>query len=253
MVAHEQSIRILGISFFNGTPAEAVDAISAGGLLVAPSGTCFERLLRDADYRRAITTADIALPDSGLMVLTWRLLRGGKFQRRISGFAHLQELLPRPEFRNPGVALWVLPHGRARDHLLRWAVEQGLPVTSDDCYLAPLYGGVIGDAALLELVNVRRPAHIVIGIGAGPQEKLGRYLRENAAHKPAIHCIGGALGFVTGDQVAIPNWADQLYLGWLFRLFTQPRVFIPRLSKARVLPFLIARYGSELPPLKSNV
>ena len=36
---------------------------------------------------------------------------------------------------------------------------------------------------------------------------------------PAIHCIGAALGFLTGDQVRIPHWADQWILGWLFRGF----------------------------------
>ena len=243
--------QILGIRFFNGTPAEAVDRMSAGGggLLVAPSGTCFHRLLKDETYRGAVATADVALPDSGLMVLLWRLLKR-RSVKRISGFAYIKELVRRADLMNPGAAIWVLPHERARDQLLRWAREHGIAADSSSCYIAPFYGRIVEDPVLLELVNERQPAHVVVGIGAGPQEKLGRYLREHAAHRPAIHCIGGALGFVTGDQVAIPNWADRLYLGWFFRLVTQPRVFIPRLTKARVLPLLIARYGSELPPLK---
>lgn len=49
----------------------------------------------------------------------------------------------------------------------------------------------------------------------------------------AIHCIGAALGFLTGDQVHIPNWADKVYLGWLLRSLAQPRVFIPAFSGAR--------------------
>ena len=73
--------QILGIRFFKGTANEAVMQMSQnGGLLVAPSGTCFERFLEDENYRRAITTADAALPDSGLMVLLWRRLRGPEHQ-----------------------------------------------------------------------------------------------------------------------------------------------------------------------------
>ena len=68
--------RILGIKFFNGDADEAVALMGRhGGFLVAPSGTCFGRLREDKPYRRATVAADLAIADSGLMVLTWRLLR----------------------------------------------------------------------------------------------------------------------------------------------------------------------------------
>ncbi|CAN5557578.1 hypothetical protein BH20VER1_BH20VER1_10770 [soil metagenome] len=125
-------------------------------------------------------------------------------------------------------AVWVLPHERARDRLLSWAEEQRVPVEAADCYIAPIYGQSVTDPALLALIEARMPLDVIIGIGAGPQEKLGWYLREHASYRPAIYCVGGALGFITGDQVAIPDWADRLYLGWFLRLLWQPRVFIPR-------------------------
>jgi UDP-N-acetyl-D-mannosaminuronic acid transferase (WecB/TagA/CpsF family) len=77
--------QILGIKFFNGNVDEAVGLLERhGGYLVAPSGTCFARLREDEPYRRAMLSADIVIADSGLMVLTWRLLRHEKIQR-ISG------------------------------------------------------------------------------------------------------------------------------------------------------------------------
>jgi len=77
-------------------------------------------------------------------------------------------------------------------------------------------------------------------------------LREHYAHRPAIHCIGAALGFVTGYQIAIPNWADRLYLGWLFRLFANPRRFFPRALSALALPGMILHYGEKLPKAKGG-
>lgn len=242
---------ILGISFFNGTAAEAVDRAADGGLIVAPSGTCFERFLEDADYRRALLTADLVLPDSGLMVSLWRLLRGRKLNR-ISGLTYLQALLAEPAMRESTRVLWILPKERAREKLLAWSTPHRHSVTKDDCYLAPIYPAVVQDERLLGIVRDRRPANIIIGLGAGAQEKLGWYLRENAGYRPAIHCIGGALGFITGDQIHIPFWADRLYLGWFLRLLSQPRTFIPRLWKARVLLELIRSFGRELPPLRRN-
>ena len=103
---------------------------------------------------------------------------------------------------------------------------------------------------MLALVEQRQPRNVIIAIGNGPQEKLGVYLRDHLSYRPAIHCIGAALGFLTGDQVAIPNWADRFYLGWLLRLFAQPRIFIPRLTRAAALPWMLLKFGRELPSLR---
>jgi len=85
--------QILGIRFFNGDVEEAIRAIlQRGGFLIAPSGTCFARLREDEAYRRAVIAADLAIADSGLMVLLWRLLRREKIGR-ISGLKYTKHLL----------------------------------------------------------------------------------------------------------------------------------------------------------------
>jgi UDP-N-acetyl-D-mannosaminuronic acid transferase (WecB/TagA/CpsF family) len=239
---------ILGINFFDGDVVEAVDTMRAkGGLLVAPSGSCFARLQQDPDYRRAVTSADLALADSGFMVLLWRILRGERITR-ISGLAYLRELVDRPEVRQPGATFWILPNEGAQRKATAWAAAQGFEISTSDTYVAPIYGPSVEDETVVALLEARCPRHIVIGLGAGPQEKLGHYLRDRLAYRPAIHCIGAALGFLTGDQVAIPVWADRFYLGWLLRLFAQPRIFIPRLGRALALPWMIISYGQSLPP-----
>lgn len=240
-------MRILGLDFFHGPVAEAVDrALDRAGLIVAPSGTCFARLQQDATYRRAMMEADLVLPDSGLMALLWRILRG-KSITRISGLAYLNELLGRSKIRQDSI-LWVLPDATARDKSLAWLQSHGFRPMVEDCYIAPIYGSQVDDPALLDRVLVRRPRHIVIALSGGVQEKLGFYLRENYDGS-TIHCIGAALGFITGYQIAIPNWADRLYLGWLLRLLSNPRKFLPRAASALALPWLILKYGDKLPAL----
>ncbi len=221
--------QILGIQFFNGNVDEALAVMSQqGGYLVAPSGTCFARLREDASYRRAIVEGDLAIADSGLMVVLWRFLRREKLQR-ISGLKYLKHLLA--QLNGPGKreVFWILPTEVAQQKLFDCSARKAFPLVSENSYVAPRYGSDVKDRNLLSLIDQQRPAHVVIAIGSGAQEKLGYYLRENLAYRPAIHCIGAALGFLTGDQVAIPSWADRLYLGWVFRLVAQPRIFIPRL------------------------
>jgi len=242
--------QILGIGFFNGDVEEAIGTmLRHGGFLIAPSGTCFARLRKDEAYRRAVIGADLAIADSGLMVLLWRLLRGEKIGR-ISGFKYLKHLLRKLKADGAGEIFWVLPCERAQQKLFDWSRREAFPVASKNCYIAPRYGVEIEDRNLLSLLEQNRPSHVIIAIGSGAQEKLGYYLRENLSYRPAIHCIGAALGFVTGEQIPIPDWADRIYLGWLLRLMTQPHRFVPRLIHGLQLPWLIWKYGENLPPLR---
>jgi exopolysaccharide biosynthesis WecB/TagA/CpsF family protein len=247
------SRQILGIQFFNGDVDEAVQSmIQRGGFLIAPSGTCFARLCEDEIYRGAILAADLAIPDSGLMVVLWRLLQHEKVER-ISGLKYLKHLISRLKGGGTGEVLWILPNERARQKLFDWSRRETFPMTSENCYVAPRYELELRDQNLLALIEQHRAAHLIIAIGSGPQEKLGHYLRENLSYRPAIHCIGAALGFITGDQIAIPDWVDRFYLGWFLRLMTQPHRFIPRLIRGFELPWLIWKYGEGLPSMRARV
>src|SRR6478735_5159920 len=171
--------QILGIQFFNGDVDEAVALmVYHGGFLVAPSGTCFARLREDEMYQRAVVAADLAIADSGLMVVLWRLLRREKIQR-ISGLKYLKHLLTKLKRDERAHLFWILPNKSARQKLLDYFRHQDFQVTIEDCYVAPRYGSQVEDRDLLALVKQRRPTHIVIAIGSGTQEKLGYYLREN--------------------------------------------------------------------------
>jgi exopolysaccharide biosynthesis WecB/TagA/CpsF family protein len=243
-------VQILGIRFFLGSAGAAVAQITkSGGVLIVPAAPALVRLQYDEIYRRAVAAADVAIPDSGLMVLLWKFLRGQTLTR-ISGLAYLKHLIQEPAFREAGRVFFVLPSEESQSKILTWARGERFAIRPEDCYIAPFYGAAVEDRQLLDQIDKQRPAHIIIAIGNGPQEKLGHYLRENLSYRPAIHCIGAALGFLTGDQVAIPDWADRFYFGWLFRLFAQPRIFIPRLTRALALPRLIVKYGQDLPPLR---
>lgn len=244
--------QILGVQFFTGTPVEAVDIGLRGGLVVVPAAPALIELGQDADYRESLLRADLAITDSGLMVLLWRLLRGEKLIR-VSGLEYLRLLLNRPGMKSAGKLGWIMPTAAARDRNLAWLHRQGFEATADDCYLAPMYPrGPVADEKLLGWLEQRRPEQIIVGLGGGTQERLGLYLRDHLNYRPGIHCIGAAIGFLTGEQVNIPPWADYLFLGWLFRCFGEPGKFLPRYWRARKLVGLMWRHGENLPPLAAR-
>jgi UDP-N-acetyl-D-mannosaminuronic acid transferase (WecB/TagA/CpsF family) len=113
-----------------------------------------------------------------------------------------------------------------------------------------MYGKHIEDPALVALLDRLRPQHVILTLGGGTQEQLGLYLKRQLNYRASIHCIGAAIAFLSGDQVAIPHWADALYLGWLFRSISEPKRYIPRYWDGRKLFNLMRRYRGRLPELK---
>src|SRR5437016_9637905 len=102
--------QILGIQFFNGDVDDAVQSmVRHGGFLIAPSGTCFARLREDERYRRAVLAADLAIADSGLMVVLCHLFRRESLQR-VSGLKYLKHLLARLKGAGIGEVFWIVPH-----------------------------------------------------------------------------------------------------------------------------------------------
>jgi UDP-N-acetyl-D-mannosaminuronic acid transferase (WecB/TagA/CpsF family) len=237
------------VRFFNGRSREAVDLIArTGGMVVAPAAPSMVSLRYDPDYRAAVKNAEFAIADSGWMVLLWKLLTC-RSVIRISGLEYMKRLLEHETVRQANAVMWVVPSPAARNKLVDLLGQRGIPAAPENIYVAPKYARPVRDEVLLDRVRHYRPQHVVIAVGGGIQDKLGQYLKERLDYRPAIHCIGAALGFLTGDQIAIPDWADRFYLGWLLRTFAQPRIFIPRFWSARELPWLIFKYRDRLPPL----
>ena len=242
--------QILGVRFFVGSAEEAVQIGLQGGLVVVPAAPALVELQTNEHYREAVFDADLAITDSGLMVLIWRLLTGKKIAR-VSGLKYLNLLLEARALHPPESVLWIMPSAFAREQNLAWLRSQGCHFTENDCYIAPNYpGGRIYDESLINLVDKRRPKHIVVCLGGGTQERLGLMLKRECKFKFSIHCTGAAIGFLTGNQVRIPMWADKFFLGWLFRCLSEPRKFVPRYWKACKLLPMILQYRENPPAIK---
>lgn len=247
--AYAQKFRtILGVEFFGGTAAEAISLMRPGGLLVVPAAPALKDLSTNADYRESLLNADLAITDSAFMVLLWNLVRRDHLHR-LSGLEYLRFLLEEPDVRRAGNTLWIMASPKSAQTNLAWLAEQGIVVPDENVYMAPMYGRHMEDAALIEHVSRIRPQHVIVTVGGGTQERLGLYLKRSLPYLPAIHCIGAAIAFLSGDQVHIPVWADKFYLGWLNRCLSEPKRYIPRYWEARKLLGLLLKYRSQLPPL----
>ena len=239
------TIKILGIDFYNGSVTGVIDRLQSGGLLVVPSAPGLVTIPDDSDYYESLLGADIVIPDSGYMSLLWNLFHKEKINR-ISGLEFLIAFLNTKQTNN---LLLVDPSQNEAESNINYLNSVGFQITPSASYLAPFYNkkGAIADQTLLDLIDRAKPKYVIINLGGGIQEKLGAYLRKNLSYKPGIICTGAAIAFLTGNQANIPAWADKLSLGWLIRCIENPNLYIPRYAKSFKLIVLMLRFGKNSP------
>ena len=244
---NQSSIKILGIDFINGTAKEVVDILKDGGLLVVPAAPALINIKKDPDYYNALTSADIVIPDSGYMVLLWNMFHAKRI-KRISGLEFLIQFLEDNDVKKSAELLLVDPRQSEAEHNLNYLRNAGFKLQDDISYIAPMYDkNHVEDEDLLKMIESKKPKYIIINLGGGTQEKLGAYLKKNLSYKPAIICTGAAIAFLTGQQASIPTWGDKFFLGWLFRCFQNPKLYVPRYLKAFQLATYMFKYGHQQP------
>lgn len=238
-------LKILGIEFVN-EPLQSCfsEMITSGGLMTVPSGPGLATIPDAPVYYRSLLLSDYVLADSGYMALIWNIFHGNKI-RRISGLEFIEYFLL--EANKSEKILIINPNeeeGNANRELL---VESGFLRDNVYTYTAPFYGKnrEIFDEALIKLALQFDPKYILVNLGGNTQEILGLYLKHQLKTSPFIICTGAAIAFKTGFQADIPVWADRMFMGWLFRCISNPKLYIPRYLASFKLLFLLLKHGAH--------
>jgi len=237
---------VLAINFFTGSTSELLKLCAEGHFIVAPAAPALAALPTDPIYRQSVENSDFAVTDSSFMVIIWKFFTGESL-RRISGPRLLRLLLASDQLRAKASSVWIMPSKEETEINRAWLNRNGIPVTAQECYVAPHYpkGKAVCDPKLLAWIEDHKPKYVIINIGGGIQEPLGFYLKENLSYHPSIICVGSAIAFFSGIQANVPPWADKFMLGWLCRCLHSPGKFVPRYWAAlRLLP-IMAKYGKR--------
>lgn len=239
-----ETVKILGIPFFNGSLEELFGALSSkGGVLTVPAAPALVNIPNDRLYYYSLLDSDFIVADSGYMVLLWNIFFKPSI-RKLSGFAFIDFFLEQMDGSHD-LVFTVNPTEIDQKININYLLSRNIHTSINDSYIAPFYEERVEDINLVGLIERRKPRWILINIGGGTQEKLGIYLKNKLTYSPAIICTGAALAFKTGRQVKVSKRIDNLYLGWLARILYNPKVFIPRYIKAIKLWQLIFKYKSS--------
>ena len=230
-------LKIFNINFIDANYKTIKSLLDKGGLLVLPSGPGLATINDNTKYHNSLKNADIALFDSGYLCLLLRVLKGIKV-RKFSGFKFLNKFLLSLSKKNKK-KLYLI-ESSYKQSIINKNYLQSKKINKVYQYVAPIYKkNRIYDLKLLNKINKTKPKYIMINLGGGTQEVLGNYLKKNLNYKPSIICTGAAISFFTKQQAPLTSFLDNIYLGWLIRIFFNPIIFIPRYLSAFKLFFLI--------------
>jgi N-acetylglucosaminyldiphosphoundecaprenol N-acetyl-beta-D-mannosaminyltransferase len=243
---------VLGVRFLNADVRDALALLERGGLMVVPSAPVMTMLDKDEQCRRAIESSDFAIVDSAYLASLWWLYKRRRL-KRTSGLKFLRAFIASDMARKRGDLFLVNPTDDDRDQNLALLRSNGFEIDEALCYTAPNYNKrCVEDEELLTRLEKHRPRFVMLNVGGGVQEPLGRFLKARLSYLPGIICTGAAIAFLTGRQASISPRADALGAGWLLRSLSDPKRFVPRYAASLRLASMIFRYGSEMPPLVSR-
>ena len=243
---------IIGIRFFSGTAAAAVDeALTKKGLIVIPAAPALVKLNYDDEYRHALQTAELVIPDSALLARLAHLVCDASLHN-ISAAAYTRKLVSHLSASANGTSVWIFASDETKQRALNWLRDNGLLVDEELCYVRAQAPSKSHDHELLLKIEQLRPGHVIVAFAGGAHEALGLYLRDYLVYRPAIHCIGSSMALLTGEEKAIPSWAERYDLGWMARLLSQPAMLLPRIGMAAALCLMVLWYRAELPPLRKR-
>ena len=222
-------INFKGIKFYNYNFAKIFTVIDEGGYLVAPAASALTSISDNKIYHESLIQSDVAILDSGFFCVLLRIFKGKKVTK-YSGYLFLKNFLSL-NFSKEIKFLSIDP--TQEDSKANILYLKSKNITNLKNYVAPQYDSEdIIDNNLLEEINRLQPRYIIVNLSGGIQESLALYIKKNIKHKTSILCTGAAIAFLTKRQAPINDLIDKLYLGWLARIFFNPKKALLRTIKS---------------------
>lgn len=210
----------LGMSLVDATAIQAIDHLLSPGRRRAffVNAHCCNVRRRDPDYRSAIETADVLLPD-GIGIELAARMTGQKLTANLNGTDLVPALLERAALMGKSVFLFGGTPGTAdaaANHLIHTIPHLRIAGTRDG------YGGAADHAAVIEDINDSGADIVLVALGVPLQEI---WLNRHADHldAPLTLGVGALFDFLAGTVVRAPKVVRRAKMEWIWRLAQEPR------------------------------
>ena len=184
------------------------------------------------------------------MVILWNLIQRDRIPK-LSGLRYLRALLDRDQFRTQGASFWAMPNPAAAGRNVAWLRKNGIHLTGDDVYLAPMYGPNLEDRELLRQLSSAAQGTSFSASAAALRSGSASISNSTCPTAPPFTALAPPSPSSPATRSTSPVWVDHAGLGWLWRSLSAPSVYGPRYWDARHLAPLIIRFRDRLPSVAS--
>nr|WP_319569925.1 WecB/TagA/CpsF family glycosyltransferase [uncultured Draconibacterium sp.] len=240
------SIYWRNIKFLSKKEIDFKQDILKAQLITVPAAPSMVESKNNPYYYDALENATYSIVDSGLFALLCKV-HGIKIHK-YSGYRLIQDMLA--YLKKQPLKLFVVSPRPAESENIKKLLLETTQCKEEHLafYNAPLYpaNANVEDPELAKQIIAFQPDLVMLCVAGGKQEILGHYLQQKISKDSTIICTGAAISFFTGTQAKIPPVIDKLYLGWLARIFADPKIFLPRYLNAFKYVFWFWKYRSTL-------
>ncbi|MCL5111007.1 MAG: WecB/TagA/CpsF family glycosyltransferase [Chloroflexi bacterium] len=247
-----RSLSVLGVRVDDITFAEtlamcAASIVERRPLLIATVNTEFVMAARgDAQFRRVLAQAGLAVPD-GIGLLLAARLSGHPIREHVRG-SELVERLAVLGARE-GYRLFFLGGRQGAASLAAANLARrypGLQVVG--CYEGS--GDRAGDAETVAAVRGAGAVDVLLVAYGAPKQEEWLARNQVALGVPVGIGVGGVFDFFSGRVPRAPLWLRRLELEWLYRLLTQPWRWRRQLALPRFLALVLASFLARRSPVR---
>jgi N-acetylglucosaminyldiphosphoundecaprenol N-acetyl-beta-D-mannosaminyltransferase len=216
-------VRLLNVDVDDITMDELVGSFREGMLLTLHVDMIM-KLQRDREFYELLPRFDVVTCDSQILFLASRLL-GTPLRERVSG----SDFFPRFYERHrddPGVTVFIcggapgVAERAARNVNAKVGREMVVGTASPAFDFERRPADV---EALLERIDASAATVLLVGLGAGRQEKFVVRHRERLPRVRTFLPLGGTIDYEAGTLARPGAWVTDAGLEWLYRLLREPR------------------------------
>jgi N-acetylglucosaminyldiphosphoundecaprenol N-acetyl-beta-D-mannosaminyltransferase len=243
-------IELMGVPIDAVTREEAVQKVRAmlneprGHLLTTPNPEMLVRADRDAPFKEALRSADLAIPDGFGLLLVGRL-KGWRIPERIPGSEFVDDVAAEAVRRDAGVYLLGgrgdVAEKAANALRMRHSGLRIVGAESGGALKKDADGAFDTEKAVLQRISSAGPEILLVAFGHGAQEL---WIRRHLADLPTVRLamgVGGTFDFLAGTATRAPKFLRNIGMEWLWRLITEPWRIRRIWTAVAVFPWLALR------------
>jgi exopolysaccharide biosynthesis WecB/TagA/CpsF family protein len=218
-----QRVRLLNVDVDNVTMDELVDSFREG-LLLTLHVDMIMKLQKDREFYEILPQFDVVTCDSQILFAAAKLL-GTPLSERVSGSDFFPRFYAKHK-NDSSVTVFICGGGPGVAEIARRNVNakvgREMVVATDS---PPLdYASRPGEIErMIARINESKASVLLVGLGAGRQEKFIVKYRDRFPHVKAFLPLGGTIDYEAGTLGRPPVWITNAGLEWLYRVLREPR------------------------------